>query len=154
MGSEFSPEKIQQMKDEAHEEMKEILDELRRDAPKVVDTAAAAVGSALGGRALLTTRYFGGIAGLSAAGITSGGAAVPGGGAGAAVIVAFVAFLGTVFGYLIGKKRNAKETAALKKAIEKLYATEERLMENAEYYREELAEIKAYRDIFEQKVRS
>ena len=142
MGSEFSPEKIQHMKDEAHEEMKETLDELRRDAPKVFDTAAAAVGGTLGGGALLTARYFGGsVGGLSAAGITSGGAAGPGGGAGAAVIVAI---LGTVFGYLIGKKRNAKETAALKKAIEKLYTTEERLMANAEYYREQLAEIKAW----------
>lgn len=154
MGSEFSPEKIQQMKDEAHEGMKETLDELRRDAPKVVDTAAA-VGSTLGGAASFTALYFGGsVAGLSAAGITSGLAAaggIVGGGmaAGVGVLAAPVAVLGVV-GYAIAKKRrNAKLAAALNRAIEKLYAIQERLMANAEYFRGELAEIKEYIGEFE-----
>ena len=155
MGSQFSPAKIQQMKDEAHEDMKEALDELRRDAPKVVDAAAAAVGSTLGGAASFTALYFGGsVVGLSAAGMTSGLAAagaVIGGGmaAGVAVLAAPVAALG-VIGYGIAKKRrNAKLAAALGRAIEKLYKIQERLMANAEYFREELAEIKAYIDQFE-----
>lgn len=155
MGREFSPEKIQQMKDEAHEGMKETLDELGRDAPKVVDTAAAAVGSTLGGAASFTALYFGGsVAGLSAAGITSGLAAaggIIGGGmaAGVGVLAAPVAVLGVV-GYAIAKKRrNAKLAAALNRAIEKLYAIQERLMANAEYFRDELAEIKAYIGQFE-----
>lgn len=156
MGSEFSPEKIQQVKDEAHESMKETLDELRRDEPKVVDTAAAAVGSTLGGAASFTALYFGGsVPGRSAAEITAGlaaGAIVGGMMAGVGVLAAPVAVLGVV-GYAIAKKRrnakqeaarNAKQEAALRRAIEKLYAIQERLMTNAEYIREVLAENEAY----------
>ena len=144
MGSEFSPEKVQQVKDEARESMKEALDELRRDHPKVVDAAGVAVGSILGGAASFTALYFGGsVAGLSAARITSGLAAAGG------IVGAPVAVLGVV-GFAIAKKRrNAKQAAALDRAIEKLYAIQERLVANAEYVRDELAEIKAYIDQFE-----
>ena len=69
--------------------------------------------------------------------------------AGMAVLAAPVAILG-VLGYGIAKKRrNAKLAAALSRAIEKLYKIQEQLMANAEYFREELAEIKAYIDQFE-----
>ena len=152
MGSKFSPAKIQQMKDEAHEDMKEALDELRRDEPEVADAAGAAVGSTLGGAASFTALYFGGVTGLSAAGITSGLAAAGLGAGmvvGIGVLAAPVAIFGIV-GYGIAKKRrNAKLAAALGRAIEKLYKIQERLMANAEYFRKELAEIKAYIDQFE-----
>ena len=69
--------------------------------------------------------------------------------AGVGVLAAPVAVLGVV-GYAIAKKRrNAKLAAALNRAIEKLYAIQERLMANAEYFRDELAEIKAYIGQFE-----
>ena len=149
MGSKFSPAKIQQMKDEAHEDMKEALDEFRRDEPEVADAAGAAVGSTLGGAASFTALYFGGVTGLSAAGITAGLAAAGFGAgmvAGIGVLAAPVAILG-IAGYAITKKRrNAKLAAALSRAIEKLYEIQERLMANAEYFRKELAEIKAYID--------
>ncbi len=150
MGSEFSPAKIQRMKDEAHEDMKETIDELRRDEPKVADVAGATVGGALGGAASFTALYFGGsVAGLSAAGITSGLAAAGFGAgmvAGIGVLALPVAILG-VGGYAIVKKRrSAKLAAALDRAIEKLYKIQERLIANAEYFRDELAEIKAYID--------
>ena len=152
MGSKFSSAKIQQMKDEAHEDMKEALDELRRDEPEVADAAGAAVGSILGGAASFTTLYFGGVTGLSAVGITSGLATAGLGAgmvAGIGVLAAPVAIFG-IIGYGIAKKRrNAKLAAALGRAIEKLYKIQERLMANAEYFREELAEIKAYIDQFE-----
>ena len=155
MGSESSSVKSQRMKDEVREEMKEAIDELRRDEPKVVDAAAAAVGSALGGAASFTALYFGGsVVGLSAAGMTSGLATagmVVGGGmaAGVGVLAAPVAILG-IIGYGIAKKRrNAKLSAALGRAIEKLYKIQERLIANAEYFREELAEIKTWIDQFE-----
>ncbi len=152
MGSKFSPAEIQQMKDEAHEDMKEALDELRRDEPEMADAAGAAVGITLGGAASFTALYFGGVTGLSAAGITSGLAAAGFGAgmvAGIGVLAAPVAAL-AVIGYGIAKKRrNAKLAAALGRAIEKLYKIQERLMANAEYFREELAEIKAYIDQFE-----
>ena len=65
-------------------------------------------------------------------------------------------FLG-VFGHFIVEKRrnaaerrrNAKLAAALSSAIGKLYAIQERLMANAEYFRKELAEIKALIDEIE-----
>lgn len=154
MGSEFSPAEIQRMKDEAHEDMKDTIDELRRDEPKAADAAGAAVGGALGGAASFTALYFGGsVVGLSAAGISAGlataGTLVGGGmAAGVGVLAAPVAIL-AVGGYAIVKKRrSAKLAAALDRAIEKLYKIQERLIANAEYFREELAEIKAYIDEF------
>ena len=53
-----------------------------------------------------------------------------------------------VVGYVIAKKRRdaerkAKRMAALSRAIEKLYKIQERLLANAEYFRDELADIKA-----------
>ncbi len=152
MGDDLRPEEVQRMKDEAHKALKEAMDKLGRDHPKVVDAAAAAVGSTLGGAASFTALYFGGsVAGLSAAGLTSGlataGALVGGGmAAGVSVLAAPVAIFG-VAGYAIAKKRrNAKLAAALGRAIEKLYQIQERLIANAEHFREELAEIKAYID--------
>ncbi len=152
MGRELSPAEIQRMKDEAHEDMKETIDELRRDEPKAADAAGAVVGIALGGSASFTALYFGGsVAGLSAAGITSGLAAAGFGAgmlAGIGVLTLPVAILG-VGGYAIVKKRrSAKLAAALDRAIEKLYKIQERLIANAEYFRDELAEIKAYIDQF------
>ena len=104
MKSEFSPTKIQRMKDEAQKEIKEAFDELQRDFPEVIDVVVAA------GVALLWP-------------------------------------LGIV-GYAIAKKRRdaerkAKLTAALGRAIKKLYKIQDRLLANAEYFRDELADIKA-----------
>ena len=96
--------------------------------------------------------------GLSAAGLTSGLAAAGvliGGGmaAGVAVLAAPIAVLGIV-GYSIAKNREeARMAAALGKAIEKLYRIQARLIANAEYFRGELAEIKAYISQFEARCR-
>ena len=154
MGVEFSPEDIRQMKDEAYESMKEAIDELQRDHPKAVDAAAAAVGSTLGGGASFAALYFAGTAGLSAAGITSGlgaAGALVGGGmvVGIGVLAAPVVVLGVAGVVIAQQRRNAKLAAALNRAIKKLYAIQERLMENAEYFREELAELKAWIAVLE-----
>ena len=140
----LGPEDIKRMKDEAYEDMKKALDEFGRDHPKTLEAVAAAVGSALGGAASFTALYFGGVVtGLSAAGITSAlawaGAIVRGrngGGSGRP---------GSSGGRL-GDWRlcprqvtNAKLAAALGRAIEKLYNIQERLIANAEHFREELA---------------
>ena len=72
--------------------------------------------------------------------------------AGIAVLAAPVA-LTAVAGYaLIKRRRNAKLAAALRTAIEKLYRIQKRLAENAEYFRKEIAEIKAYIDNFERQM--
>ena len=143
MGVEFSPERIQQMKDETYESMKVAIDELRRDEPEVVDEAAAAVGSILGGRAAFTALYFAGVTGLVGAEITSRLAAA---------VAVPAAALGAIW-YANSKKRwyanskkrrNAELAAALKRANEKLYAIQEQLMANAEHFAEEVAELKAW----------
>lgn len=158
MGVEFSPEKIQQMKDEAYESIKEVMDEFRRDHPKVVDAAAAAVGSTIGGGASFTALYFGGaVAGLSASGITSGLVAagtLVGGGmvAGIGVLAAPMVVLGVAGVLIAQKRRNAKLAVALNRAIEKLYAIQDRLMANAEYFRGELAELRAYITVLEKQL--
>ena len=149
---------IRRMKDEAYRDMKDILDELGRDEPEVADAAGAAVGGALGGAASFTALYFGGtVAGLSAAGITSGLAAagtLVGGGmvAGVGVLAAPVAVLGVV-GYRVARKRRkAKLATALRKAIANLCKVQARLAAHAEHFRDELAEIKAFVDHFENRV--
>ena len=145
---------LEGIREEARAEFAGILEDLRKDHPGVVEGAATMVGGALGGSASLTALFFGGtVTGFSAAGITSGLAAagaVVGGGmvAGVAVLAVPVAVL-AVGGYAIAKRRrNAKLAASLRTAIEKLHQIQERLTANAEYFREELAEIKAYIDNF------
>ena len=143
---------IQRVRDESYKALKDTLNEFRRVDPKAADAVGAAVGSSLGGAASFTALYYGGaVAGLSAAGMTSGLAAagaIVGGGmlAGMAVLAAPVAVF-AVAGYAIARKsRDAKLAAALSTAIDKLYRIQERLMANADYFRNELAEIKAYID--------
>ena len=145
MGSEFSPEKIEQLKVKAGKEIKEVLDGLRDDAPKAYEGVAAATGGALGYGASFAALFYGGTTvGLSAAGITSGLGASGRyrrrwKAAGVGVLAPPVA-IGAVAFYAIAKKRRkAKEAAAIARAIEELYATQERLMANAEYFRRQLA---------------
>ena len=153
MKTGLDPAEIRKMKDEARGQMKEVLEELRKDHPKAVEAAAVAVGGTLGGAASYTALYFAGTAGLSAAGMTSGlataGALVGGGmAAGVSVLAAPVAVF-AIAGYAIAKRRrNAKLAAAVKRATGKLYSIQERLIANAQYFREELAEIKEYIDEF------
>ena len=135
-------------------EFKRVTDDLKADYPKMVEGAAVAVGGALGASASFTALVFAGTTGLSAVGITTGLAAagtLVGGGmvAGIGVLAAPVA-LSAVAGYaLVKRRRNAKLAAALGTAIRKLYRIHKRLAENAEYFRNELAEIKAYIDFYE-----
>ena len=66
--------------------------------------------------------------------------------AGMAVLAAPLVVFG-VAGYAIARKsREARLAAALGTAIQKLYKIQERLVANADYFRSELAEIRAYID--------
>ena len=66
--------------------------------------------------------------------------------AGMAVLAAPVALF-AVIGYAIAKEsREAKLAAVINTAITKLFRIQSRLMENARYFRTELAEIRAYID--------
>ncbi len=57
-----------------------------------------------------------------------------------------------VAGYAIAKKRkNAKLATSLGVAIKKLYDIQERLMKNAEYFKEEIAGVKATIDFLSKK---
>ena len=68
------------------------------------------------------------------------------------VLAAPVALLG-IAGYSIAKNRKeARLAAALGRAIAKLYRIQARLIANAEYFRDELAEIKAWISQFESKM--
>jgi hypothetical protein len=73
--------------------------------------------------------------------------------AGIGVLAAPVAILG-IGAYAVAKnKKNARLTAALTQAIKKLYEVQEILMANAEYFKEEIARIKATIDILTSKKR-
>jgi len=147
---------IELMKEQATSEVKEVLDKLENDYPDLTEGMATALGSGVGAAGSLAALYGFGVTGLSAAGITSGLAvagSIVGGGmvAGIGVLAAPIALLG-VGAYAIAKKwKNAKLAAALGTAIEKLYAIQERLMRNAEYFREEIAGIKAAIDLLAKK---
>ena len=145
---------LERLQEGAKAEFDGVLDELREDHPKAVEGAAVAVGATLGASASFTVLYFAGTVGLSASGITTGLAAagtVVGSGmvVGIGVLAAPVAVLSVGFYAYAKRRRNAKLAAALRTAIEKLHRIHERLAANAEYFKKELAEIKAYIDQFE-----
>lgn len=149
-------DEIAQMKAQAEREVKEVLDKLEKDYPGVTEGMATLLGSGVGAAGSLAALYGLGTAGLSAAGITSGLAAagsLVGGGmvAGIGVLAAPIAILG-VGAYAFAKMRkNAKLSIALGVAINKLYEIQARLMENAEYFKEEIAGIKAAIDVLTKK---
>ncbi len=152
----LSNEEISKMKNEAQEETKETLDKLENDYPGISEGVATALGAAAGGAGSLATLGTLGVAGFSAAGITSGLAtagAIVGGGmlAGIGVLAAPIALL-AVAGYAITKKKkNAKLAVVLGTAIQKLYAVQDRLMQNAEYFKDEIAGIRATIDLLTKK---
>lgn len=153
---EFDKEKIEAMKLEAAEEVKSIMDQLENDFPGVTEGMATALGSGVGAAGSLAALYALGTTGLSAAGITSGLAvagSVVGGGmvAGIGVLAAPIALLGVGAYAIAKKKKNAKLAAALGVAIRKLYDIQERLMQNAEYFKEEIAGIKVAIDMLTKK---
>jgi len=151
------PDDLERIRKDAMSEFKSVLEELKADYPQAVEGAAAAVGSALGAGASYTALFFAGTTGLSAAGITSGLAtagALVGGGmvAGIGVLAAPIVVPGIVGYALVKRRRNARLAAALRTAIDKLYGIQKRLAANAEYFRNELAEIKAYVDHLERQM--
>lgn len=127
-------------------EIKSIMTELENDAPGVTEGLGTLIGSVSGGAISLAALSTLGISGLSAAGITSGLAtagALLGGGmvVGIGVLAAPIALLG-IGGYALAKKRKkARMLSALNVAIEKLYAIQTRLKNNAERFREELGAL-------------
>ncbi|EDW8956993.1 hypothetical protein QB714_002132 [Salmonella enterica] len=146
--SELNKDDVERMKKEATQEVQCVLNELENDYPGITEGLSTALGSGLGAAASFGALYGLGVTGVSAAGITSGLAAagsIVGGGmvAGIGVLAAPVALLG-VGAYAIAKKRkNARLAAALGTAISKLYAIQDRLLANAEYFKDEIAAIKA-----------
>lgn len=152
----MSDDDLQRVKKEATNEVSQVLNRLEKDYPGITEGAAALVGSGVGAAGSLAALSALGVPGLSAAGITSGLAAagsLVGGGmlAGIGVLAVPIAVLG-IGGYAIAKKRkNAKLAAALAQAIGKLYDVQNRLMANAEYFKEEIAGIKATIDLLMKK---
>lgn len=152
----LNEEDIKRIKNEAGNETSALLKQLEKDYPGITEGVATLVGAGVGGVGSLFALSSLGYAGLSAAGITSGLAtagALVGGGmvAGIGVLAAPVAILG-VAGYALAKKRkNARLAVALGQAISKLYDIQSNLMANAEYFKEEIAGIKALIDALSQK---
>lgn len=153
---ELNNDQIIQIKNQATQEVKVALDNLEKDYPGITEGMSTALASSAGAAGSLTALYFLGTTGFSAAGITSGLAtagSIVGGGmvAGIGVLAAPIAVLG-VAGFAIAKKhKNAKLAAALGRAIGKLYDIQERLLKNAEYFKEEIAGIKAAIDLLTKK---
>ena len=106
---------LERLKEEVKAEFAGVLEDLRKDHPKVVEGAATLVGGTLGGSVSLTALFFGGsVTGLSAAGITSAlgrrerSSGVYGRGIG--VLAAPVAVL-AVGGYAIAKRRAERQSS-------------------------------------------
>lgn len=149
---------ITYMKKEAAEETQKVLMALSKDYPDVVEGIATLLGTGTGAAGSLAALYGLGTVGLSAAGMTSGLAAagaIVGGGmlAGIGVLAAPVAVLG-VAGYAVAKKvKNAKRAAALGQAIGKLYDIQAKLIDNAEFFKQEIAGIKVVIDSLKAKTK-
>lgn len=147
MTDQVKGEDLVSEKQQAQKEVKEVLDDLARDYPGITEGLAACVGSTLGTVGSLTALYFIGTTGFSAAGITSGlataGSIVATGMLGGIVVLTLPAALAGVAFFAVAKKRkSARMAASLGVAIKKLYEVQERLMKNAEFFKEEIAEIK------------
>ena len=147
-------EELEKIRKKAMDEVTSALQALENKFPGITEGAAALAGSGVGAAASFGALYTLGTTGVSAAGITSGLAtagSIVGGGmvAGIAVLAAPVAVLG--IGGIVKHKKNAKLTAALSQAIQKLYEVQERLMSNAEYFKAEIAGIKATIDMLTKK---
>jgi len=144
----ISEEEAKAISEKAARKIKSILEELDSNAPGMTEGLGALMGAGGGGAASFAALSTLGTAGLSGAGITSGLAAagsLVGGGmvAGVGVLAAPIAILG-IAGYSIFKHQKVKkQTAALQHAIAELYAVMEKLRENAERFKENIAGIKA-----------
>lgn len=155
--TQLSDDEIRTLRDQSTKEVKEALDELENDFPGVTEGLAAALGAGTGAAGSLGALYGLGTIGLSAPGIASGLAAagsIVGGGmvAGIGVLAAPVAVLATV-GYAVAKKRkNAKLAVALGVAITRLFEVQEKLVKNAEYFRDEIAGINATIELLTRKL--
>lgn len=151
MSEELNDNEVKVLKEATEAEVKAVLGQLEKDYPGATEGVATAIGAAIGGGGSFMALSSLGVAGLSAPGITSGLAvagSVVGGGmvAGIAVLAAPVAVLG-VTGYALAKRyKSAKLAAALGQAIGRLYDIQARLIANAEYFKEEIASIKAVID--------
>jgi hypothetical protein len=148
-------EELEKIRKKAMDEVTSALQALENKFPGITEGAAALAGSGVGAAASFGALYTLGTTGVSAAGITSGLAT-----AGSIVGGGMVAGIG------IGRtcscvrdwrvrdsetQKNAKLTAALSQAIQKLYEVQERLMSNAEYFKAEIAGIKATIDMLTKK---
>lgn len=156
MSEALNDNDVKELKEAAEAEVKATLIQLEKDYPGATEGVATAIGAAVGGSGSFMALSSLGYAGLSAPGITSGLAAagsIVGGGmvAGIGVLAAPVAILG-VTGYGLAKRRkSAKLAAALGQAIGRLYDIQARLIANAEYFKEEIASIKAVIDTLSKK---
>lgn len=153
----MTQEQVEEIRKQATEDVSSALNSLENDYPGITEGLATVLGSGTGALGSLAALYFGGkVVGLSAAGITSGLSAagmLVGGGmaAGIGVLAAPVAILGIGAYTIAKKKKNAKLAAALGTAIRKLYDVQERLIQNAEFFKEEIASIKATIDLLTKK---
>lgn len=151
-------EEIKQKSEQASEEVKVILDDLEKDYPGLTEGFATIVGAGTGAAVSITAlSTMGTVAGLSAPGITSGLAAAGGligGGmvAGISVLALPVAGLG-IIGFSFAKKRkNARLAAALNESISKLFNIQERLIQNAEYFKQEIAMVQGAIKVLQKKL--
>lgn len=154
--ADLDEDQLRREKETANAEVRAIMRKLEDDYPGITEGMATALGAGVGGAGSLAALSALGVSGLSAVGITSGlataGAFVGGGMvAGIGVLAAPIALLG-VAGYAVAKHyKNAQLAAALGQAISKLHAIMERLLANAEYFKEEIAGIKVAIDILAHK---
>jgi len=145
--SHLTDEQLESLKIEAASEIVAIVQQMAKDYPGVNEGLGTVIGTTAGAGFSFTALTLLGVKGLSAAGITSGLATaggVVGGGmvAGIGVLAAPIAIAG-VIGYAYAKKKkSAKFADDLKQSIIKLYKIQERLTHNAEYFKNELDELK------------
>ena len=134
------------LREEVSQEIRNLLIQMEKDHPGFTEGVATAVASSIGAYGSFTALTLLGVPGLSEMGITSalavaGGFIGGGMAAGIGVLAAPIAILGIV-GYTAARQlHHARRAANLAAAMAKLHSIRTRLMEHAEYFREEIAVV-------------
>jgi hypothetical protein len=138
---------IESMKQQASQDVREILLVLEKTHTGITEGMATAVGAGTGAAgSIAALSSMGTVAGLSGAGVSSGFAAAGGliGGGmlvGIGVLAAPVAVLGVV-GYRLGNKmKKMKNAAAVGMAAKRICDVRSRLIQHEEHFKDELAHI-------------
>ena len=139
----MTDDEISNIKEEVKDELTNIIDEVKKYCPWITKEKGGILGGIAGAPLSLTILCSSGkIAGLSAAGITSGLKAIGGSMLAGLGVLALPVGGGVILGYVGVKKYiKNKKTATITQAISRLLDIKSRLIQNTEHFQDEITDI-------------